>query len=278
MAKTATFVTITPKMAEKMLERHQDVVEVAGHVLNRIINDNQVTKYANDMKRGEWIPHNGETVKIAKSGRILDGQHRFWACVNSGVPFKTLMVEGYEENEVEDVFVTTDIGGGKQPSAFLTASGVQYGGFVAPAARYILSYNAYKSLTKKHMVTTPDVVRFGKDHSSRLVDSAAFIAKYQGYAPGSILCAWHYLMFEKNQEEAAQFIVDLKDGAGLTKGDPVHAMRERLIQGKGSKTHRINAGAVFALGLNMWNDRRKGVTRQVIKAPQLDYSKLPKLV
>lgn len=278
MTKTANFVTITPKQAAKMLETHQDVVEKSGLVaLNRIINDNTVTQYANDMKNGAWVP-NGESIKTAKSGRILDGQHRLWACVQAGVPFKTLLVEGFEESEVDDVFVTTDIGRVKIPSAFLTASGVQYGGFVAPAARYILCYNRHKSMTKKHMVTTPEVVRFGKDHSDRLVDSAAFIVKYQGYAPGSILCAWHYLMFEKNQEEAAKFIVDLKDGAGLSKGDPVHAMRERLIQGKGSKTHRINAQTVFALGLNMWNDRRKGVVRQVIKAPQLDYAKLPKLV
>lgn len=278
MAKTANFTLISPKMASKFLEAHQDVVEKSGlAALNRIINDNTVTQYATDMKNGAWVL-NGETIKIAKSGRILDGQHRLWACVNAETAFRTLLVEGFEEGEVQNAFVTTDIGRVKIPSAFLTAAGVQYGGFVAPAARYILSYTVHKSLTKKHMVTTPDVVRFGTDHQERLVDSAAFIAKYQGYAPGSTLCAWHYLMSEKNREEAAKFIVDLKDGSGLHKGDPVHAMRERLIQGKGSKTHRINPQAVFALGLNMWNDRRKNVTRQVIKSQQLDYAKLPKLV
>jgi hypothetical protein len=277
MTKVAGFTTITPRQAEKYIEAHEVIVRESGlAALNRIINDNQVTKYGDDMKRGAWVV-NGETIKIAKSGRVIDGQHRLWACVNSGAPFKTLVVEGFEENEVDDAFVTTDIGGAKIPSSFLTASGVQYAGFVAPAARYILCYNQHKSLTKKHMVTTPDIVRFGKDHSERLVDSATFISKYQGYVPGSIQCAWHYLMFEKNQEEAAKFIVDLKEGIGLHKGDPVHAMRERLIQGKGSRTHRINAQTVFALGLNMWNDRRKGISRQVIKSQQLDYSKLPKL-
>lgn len=273
----AKFMTVTPKIAERWLEEHEDVVRESGLTsLNRIINDNVVTQYGTDMKSGRWI-ENGESVKRAKNGRLVDGQHRLWACVQSGSPFRTLVVEGFSEAETQDVFQTTDIGRVKIPSAFLSASGVQYSGFVAPAIRYIIAAKQHGTLTKVHMITTPEVVDFGRDNSERLVDSAAFIAKYQGYAPGSILTAWHYLMFEKNQEQAAKFIIDLKDGIGLQKGDPVHALRERLIQNKGSKT-KLVAKSTFVLGLHMWNDRRKNVSRTVIKAPQLDYKTVPKIV
>lgn len=273
------FISITSAMSMKMLEAHQTVVDASGQTaLNRIINDNTVTQYGTDMlKPGGWV-ENGESIKIAESGRILDGQHRLWASVQFSVSFKTLMVTGFKESEVDRVFVTTDIGRVKIPSAFLSARGVGYGGLVAPAARYILSYKGHGTLTKTHMITTPEVVDFGSTHAERLVDSASFVAKYQGYAPSSILTAWHYLMFEKNQEEAAKFIVDLKDGSGLIKGDPVHAMRERLIANKSNRTQKINAKSIFAMGLHMWNDRRKKVTRTVIKSQQLDYAKLPKLV
>jgi hypothetical protein len=278
MSKTIAFVTITPARATKMLEAHQNVVEASGLAsLNRIVNDNTVAQYAKDMRDGKWIP-NGESIKVAKSGRIPDGQHRLWACVSAETPFKTALVEGIEEAEIEDVFITTDIGRAKNPGAFLAAGGMAYTNIIPAAARLIMCYNAHKSLTKKHMITTPDVVNFSRNHSERLTDSAAFVAKNTSYAPISVLGAWHYLMFEKNREDAAKFIEDLSTGAGLVKGDPVHALRERLIQSKGSRINRINSGAVFALGLNMWNDRRKGIKRQVIKSPQLDYSHLPKLV
>jgi hypothetical protein len=278
MSATPKFVSITPTQAVKLLEAHQAVVEASGlSSLNRIINDNTVTQYGNDMANHKWV-ENGESIKIAKSGRILDGQHRLWACVNATATFKTLLVTGFEDNEVESVFVTTDIGRVKIPSAFLSASGVGYGGMVAPAIRYILGYKQHATLNKQHMFTTPQVVEYGRAHTERLVDSAAFVAKYQGYAPTSILTAWHYLFFEKNQEEAAQFIIDLKDGSGLNKGDPVHAMRERLIQNKGNRATKMSAKSIFAMGLHMWNDRRKNVTRTVIKQPQLEYGKLPKLV
>jgi hypothetical protein len=277
MSKTVGFMAITPAKAQKWLEEHQDVVNESGlKSLNRIINDNWVTELATHMKNGTFH-ENGETIKRAKSGRILDGQHRLWACVNAGVSFRCAVVEGFSDAEAEAAFITIDIGRAKKAGDFLAAEGGQYTNIVPPAARFVMSYNEHKSLTKKHMVSTPDIVQWVRGHE-RMIDSAAFVSKHKTYAPLSVCAAWHYLMFEKNQEEAAKFIEDLETGAGLTKGDPVHAMRERLIQSKGSRINRINSTAVFALGLNMWNDRRKGVKRQVIKSQQLDYSHLPKLV
>ena len=37
---------------------------------------------------------NGETVKIASDGTILDGQHRLYACIQAGVPFETVVIRG----------------------------------------------------------------------------------------------------------------------------------------------------------------------------------------
>ena len=56
---------ITPDMAAQMLERN---------TMNRNISQLNVTRYANDMASGAW-EQNGETIKIAEDGTILDGQH-----------------------------------------------------------------------------------------------------------------------------------------------------------------------------------------------------------
>lgn len=277
MDASVEWVTITPADATRLMEQHEDAVRQSGlNSLNRIINDNTVTQYGRDMAEGKWIP-NGESVKRCDNGRIVDGQHRLWACIQSQAPFKTAFVNNIPAKDADKVFVTTDIGRVKIPSAFLSASGVGYGGIVAPAARLIMAYKNHKTLTKTHMITTPEIVEFGKKHE-HLADSAAFVAKYQGYAPVSTLCAWHFLMSEKSAEDAAKFIIDLKQGTGLSKGDALYAMRERLIQNKQSRTQKLNSKSVFALGLNIWNDRRRGMKRQVIKNPHWDYNELPKLV
>lgn len=61
-------------MAETWLSRNSNNRNLRGQV---------IASYARDMKSGAWVL-NGETVKIASNGQLLDGQHRLNAVVESG--------------------------------------------------------------------------------------------------------------------------------------------------------------------------------------------------
>lgn len=65
---------VTPQMATKWLEMNLD---------NRHLRQGHIDNLAGAMLRGEWrlIPHG---IILAKDGRVIDGQHRLWAIVQSG--------------------------------------------------------------------------------------------------------------------------------------------------------------------------------------------------
>lgn len=86
--------TITPEIAVAML---------ATNAMNRPLSPAHVARLAGSMQRGEW-ELNGATIKVAETGRLLDGQHRLTACVESGRPFTTLVVSGLPESS----FATID--------------------------------------------------------------------------------------------------------------------------------------------------------------------------
>lgn len=87
--------TITPKMATHWLE---------NTTLQRPISQKHVEWLAAQMKAGTFAV-NGESI-VLNGDKVLDGQHRLWACVEANVPFKSLVVEGVDE----DSFATIDTG------------------------------------------------------------------------------------------------------------------------------------------------------------------------
>src|SRR5690625_1412976 len=60
---------------------------------NRSISKSNLRSIKNSLLRGEG-KFNGEAIKIAADGTILDGQHRLLACKETGISFKTLLITG----------------------------------------------------------------------------------------------------------------------------------------------------------------------------------------
>jgi hypothetical protein len=77
-------VVITPDMARAMLDKN---------TRNRNLKPVVAAAYARDMTMGHWR-FNGESVVVNCDGTIMNGQHRLTACVESGVPFASVLVTG----------------------------------------------------------------------------------------------------------------------------------------------------------------------------------------
>ena len=76
--------TITPEMASDLLKKNY---------ANRKISKPNYTHYMTDMINGNW-QLNGETIKVAIDGELIDGQNRLTACVMSGKSFRTVLITG----------------------------------------------------------------------------------------------------------------------------------------------------------------------------------------
>jgi hypothetical protein len=89
--------TITPEIATAWLERN---------LSNRNLVQSTVDRYARDMRAGRWH-YTGDPIQFGISGRLLNGQHRLWACVEAEVAFECAIVRGIvNEEEVVDVLDT----------------------------------------------------------------------------------------------------------------------------------------------------------------------------
>lgn len=256
---TPVLVTITPHMAGAWLDAHAAVVEQSGRAsLNRKVNDTRVAMYANDMLNDFWIA-NGETIILASNGRILDGQHRLWAAFNHEATFKTWVLKDMPDTEA----VMRSINQGRPRSAgdVIGISGGVNGTKTAAAARLVLAYRE-GSMKVKHTFTRTQILDFVSAHE-RIAESVNVVGAMT-IAPNSVLIAWHFLFAEKNREDADTFIADLRDGVGMTKGNPILALRERLIVNKSSKA-KLDAATLFPFGIQVWNDARAGRSRTILK-------------
>ncbi len=158
-----TVETITPDMALSYLSCNQG---------NRPVRVNQVKSLADAIKRGEWrLTHQG--IAFSSNGRLLDGQHRLSAIVEAGVPVRSLVSRGLDD----ETFMSIDIGNRRSHADVLRTD--QKLVEVANLCNYILT-NSPRS--------TPDqVARFlpiveephtflidGNKSTTRIISSAGF--------------------------------------------------------------------------------------------------------
>lgn len=105
--------SITPEKAKQYLEKNTNNY--------RGVNRGRVHSYANDMKKGLW-QSNGEAIKFAENGTLLDGQHRLMAIVESGVTLEYPVV--YDVKNDVDLF---DIGSARSTTQIATKMGIRDG-------------------------------------------------------------------------------------------------------------------------------------------------------
>jgi hypothetical protein len=109
---------ITPDLAAEFLKRNTG---------NRAVRKRAVDQYADDLRRGDWkLTHQG--VAISQAGRLLDGQHRLSAIVQSGITAQMVVALDVPD----DAYLVMDRG---KPRQLRDALGVD--GRIVDACAYI---------------------------------------------------------------------------------------------------------------------------------------------
>lgn len=84
---------VDPSDAKSLLERNTN---------NRKLRETVVDYYANEMINGNWVD-NGDPIRIARSGRLLNGQHRLSAVVKAGVSLPFHFLSNLSEESFEQM-------------------------------------------------------------------------------------------------------------------------------------------------------------------------------
>jgi hypothetical protein len=229
-------ITITPQTAVEMLNQNQN---------NRPISETQVSHLTRAIKEGDWKV-NGDMVRISKTGKVIDGQHRLLAVIRSKMAIDSWMIEGLDD----DVFDTIDIGKKRSVADTLSCRGEKNTTSLASALKLTARYFAGK-VEASMVFSTTDIEKELEKHPE-MRDCIFSSSILKGLISPSVLNTCNYLFQKKCKTLARLFFERLISGEDLKKGDPVHALRERLVQNAGSKA-KLKDAHVFALSIKAFN-------------------------
>lgn len=251
-ARTYTEEVITPEMAADWL---------AKAAPNRPITRSHVRKLASAMERGAWSM-TAEPIIFNTDGRLIDGQHRLSACIESGTSFLATIVRGVEPAAFDDM------GGGKTRELHerLAMRGytnaVAFGGVLRALSNY-QQRGDFKEVWTADRADHRQLLAMAEALPS-LVDSARIGRRLRfPRVPGAILGALHYLFTEKDGEDCDAFYARLGDGSGLAADDPIFCLRRRFLDfGQAKMTPTRNE--VAAITIKAWNAYREGRPMKVL--------------
>lgn len=113
--------TITPEMAQMYLNKN---------IGNRQLSKATVASYAQLMRDDLWEVNN-DAICFNASGRLLNGQHRLSAVVESGKPIQFAVIRGLGD----DSFVTMDNGKNRIAADAFYTFGIDNGAAIAPVVK-----------------------------------------------------------------------------------------------------------------------------------------------
>lgn len=249
---------VTPEMATQYLNKNKH---------NRKLSLKRSQYLANSMLRGEW-QFNGDTIRISRTGRLLDGQHRLKAIELSGIPQKFVLVDGLED----EVFTTIDTGLSRDASQMLAINGESYSSILAATAKSHLTYEKtgrpiHGNSEKKP--THTQVVLFC-EQCDEMKESVAFVGKntwLKRYLTASIAAFCHYEFGFVDKQIRDKFFNELINGEFSYHDSPVRYIRDMFIEERGLPSTPDKSRKI-ALIFKAFNLYRKSKSVKLIRLPK----------
>ena len=249
---TTTMTTVTPEQASEWL---------ANNTHNRKLRTHQVAAMVRDIQEGRW-KWNGDSIKFAKDGTLLDGQHRLNAIVESGQPIEMLVINGLDKATQ----ATMDTGAKRSGADVLKLNGEKNYTVLAAALRSAILWDAgIRNMGGGNRVTTNgDLVDYLEAHPEMRNHVEAYNRLRRGLRlPASVGVTAIKLFTEIDADDAKYFFDRLESGEGLYRGDPIFEAR-RLLKEDEATTSNTRAGRTstwkMAILIKSWNKFRNGET------------------
>lgn len=237
---------VTPEIAEQWLTKNTH---------NRRQRESGKEKYARDMESDAWI-ENGDAIRFAKDGTLLDGQHRLSAIVESGVAITLLVVRGLDRSAQK----TMDSGIIRPTADAFEFESIPHSKTAAAITRRILMWqngvraNAGGSFQPSK---TELLDAWRTDPIIRAASEAAVQMKGRKQIPASIIGLTWWLFAQIDSDQCATFWYGLYSGSDLSANDPIHVVRERIIR-QNAQPGRIPESIYLAWVIKAWNLWRAG--------------------
>jgi hypothetical protein len=259
--------TVTPNVAKEMLNRNFN---------NRRLNESHVRFLSNQMKDNKWL-FDGQPIRFDIHSRLLDGQHRLNAIVESETSQDFLIISGLPE----ETFQVMDTGKNRNGSDAFSILGHDNSAAIAAAITFIIRFKKgkFRKASGSDKVSNSDLLEWAKQNPSIHEDvkkSVKFYREFNKVLPLSIISSLYFIMKEIDTLYADDFIRKLCTGLGLEEGSPISFLRKKLTEDK-LNTAKLPMQDKLALIIKGWNLYRKGETCVFIRWNK-EIEKFPKMI
>lgn len=258
--------TQTPQMAVEYVTPMMAQQYLTHNTHNRSLSSGQVNKYAYAMQLGDW--QLSDSIKFDTYGRLIDGQHRLAAVVQSNCTVQMFVVRGLNPS-AQDII---DTGRARRASDAVKLRGHKNYVILSSGARLAIAYEN-KWITKlgsanyPRVITTPEILRFIENNPSLLsAAKTADVDRHHINIQPSVLCFARFVLGGVDQLAAHTFFRDLSDMKTTGIGDPRAALLKRLsVRDSTDLIHDV-----IYMVFRTWNAIRTGESLRLLKVPKGD--------
>lgn len=262
-------VLVTPEMAAAML---------ANNPSNRNIRGKVVDMYARDMGNEKWLV-TGESIKLDKSGALIDGQHRLTAVVKSGVAVWMYITTGLDKSAQS----VMDMALRRATSDNLHMQGELNASTLVAVVRLSIAHERGITIGRSVMPLSNSEIYEWVQCNPEVREAVAIAVRHskKTLCPASLVGFSCWLIWETvgSWYDVDEFWAAASEKIGLRHGDPVIALTNRFVQDK-AQHKRIPPVAVVSAIVRAWNLRRVGKTMTLVKydSPGKGFIPIPKVV
>lgn len=252
---------ITPELAKEMLASNEG---------NRKLKLSAVEKYAKEIKSGFWKEDTGEVIKISKSGKVLDGQHRLHAIIKADTALNLHICSGLED----EIFKVIDTGVSRNSNDVFAISGI-LNATVLPSlitAWYNLKTKRLK--LKSTVLSNQAILDIYEDNTTEWQELAKksdnFYLSFSRILNKTVIASLYKMFKDKaGQDLADDFFTQLCKGKEFS-NETIFLLRKKLTEDKISMT-KLPIAAKYGLIIKTWNAYRQGKNlKRLFVSPEIE--------
>lgn len=236
----AEWTRITPAMAKSLLSANEG---------NRNLRGELVAQYARDMKAGRWR-QTGDGVRVSKDGRLIDGQHRLTAIIESGKPVEMFVFR----NVPDEAQVAIDAGARRTAADHLGMYlGEDSATRLAAAARVAIEVGRYGTVARNAAVSTGEIVEW-IDANPDIRDAvrlAGQVSRQMDAQPATVAyCALELARIDRRA--CLEFFYAAATKENMHRGDPRLTLSRRFADARRNRerlTREVQIGLIY----RAWN-------------------------
>jgi hypothetical protein len=217
---------------------------------NRKLRPRLVEQLAGAMARDEWV-FNGDAVRIADSGVLLDGQHRLAAVVRSGRAQRFLVISGLSDAAQE----TMDTGAKRSIGDMLKLRGESDVNRLAAVVRLVWHYERRQTFRSPLVPPTQQqmIACLEQHPETREAVRQTRPVLTNTQLSGGPAGACYYLFSRVDPTDAEVFFTRFAMGTELVPGSPIHLLRRRFLEPRPQgKLSPVTQGALVIKAFNAW--------------------------